>query len=314
MKNKKKNIKTILASTMALTLLLAGVGVMVGLENQPTEQEVVKHEGIKLKALQKTENADGSVTQTISYSVQPAGATDKSIYVEVMQNGQKVTSTDVVSVTTQSNADGNGTISVTVKQAFNKQYIVNVHSNYDNDVYSSFTIDYEKKLLSLTDGAIVHEPELTNSYVLSVDKFYTANYSLYTKDKTYTYKISNVNVDITSYSVGSDFPFKSGDASDLENIIKASALDGTAVTDTEIWNAISTTDGYTESEINDYHSWLYDNLDYGFDFNITYTITCNETGLSKSLSGCGILDLDRAYSGLVVGVNGITLETTGLTF
>lgn len=314
MKNKKKNIKTILASTMALTLLLAGVGVMTGLEKQATEEEIVKNETIKLKALKKTENADGSVTQTISYSVEPAGATDKSIYVEVMQNGQKVTSTDVVSVTTQANADGNGTISVTVKQAFNKQYVVNVHSNYDTDIYSSFTIDYEKKLLSLSDGVIHDEPTLTNSYVLSVDKFYTANYSLYTKDKKYTYTISNVNVDITTYSAGFDFPFKSNDASDYELIIKNSILDGTAVTDTEIWNAITTADGYSESEINDYHSWLYDNNDFVHDFNVTYTITCNETGLSKALTGCGCLDFSRAYSGLVVGVNGITLETSGLVF
>ena len=313
-KNKRKsNFKKILGSSLALLVLLGGAGVSAAVMNSVDEEvsENVANEGIKLKPVRKVENADGSVTQTITYEVQPSGATDKSVSVKIMdEDSNVITSTDIIEVSVSS---ANQEISVTIKQAFDKKLYVNVYSNYDNDIYATLAIDYEKKLLSMGDGVIINEPAIDNSYVFSVDKFFTPTYSKYTLDKTYTYSISEVEVTL-DYSVSDPdcFPFKDSSASVLNDLIEASILDGTALTDTELWNALDNA-GYTEEEINDWHSYLYES-NFSMYFDVNYRITCNETGLSTEFDGCGNLMLDRDYTGLVVGVNGLELETEGLVF
>lgn len=333
MKNTKKTTsKRISGFALAAVALFVGVGGYLVSRSLPADTPVtvdpglgngtIITNGMKIRYLSETTNTDGSVTKVYSYTVTPVNADIQS----ASAVAKYIDDTDPSAVLTASIDKTEQTISVTCLRAFSKQIVVYVDvTAMDNSTASgTITFDYVKKILGL-EATADHD---TNCYYvgngwsaaknglissLAIEEFIMPSYSVYTKDKDYTFSTSVMAVQYCDETVIEDY--KEYSISDATIALLQEALEvkmklGNAAyfTPTELWNIDSSNSWHSflmhvkdaDPELNYINFCFY--TDFYCDQNHSVKIAEQEYYICLSFAG--------DYSGLSVGVDSMTLEAT----
>lgn len=290
----------------------------------------IQENGVNLKLLATTTTPEGYVVKTFTFAVQPSNASDQTVKVEAKYKDD----TDCESVLTVSVDNESKTVSVVNKGAFEKQIIVTVTSNANAEAKATITVDYVKKLLGIKSS--VAKEELTGNYYyfggnyaennisdFSVSSMITPTYSVFTKDKTYTFAVKEV-------SVGGDEWICS--SSEYDNYISTSHLwnyfetllqqriqsGGALLTADEIWNIESKAGWHSYlAYLSENHLNASNDNYVSFVFNATYYCVEDPSIEVKFNDGSDtylFLSLDYDFSGKTVEVSGVTVETPNIEF
>ena len=312
-KEQKRTLKGAVVGIAAL-LLLAGVfyGGMA-LQKKFDKNDIVESSNsqggisteitaseMKIRALATKENEDGSVTKTFTYEVQPAGATNQ----EVTVSAKYVDGSDCSAVITASVDLTKKEISVTNKGAFNKVVNVVVTSVNNSKATATIKCDYVKKVIDVSCN------ETLDNFTSFVNEYITPSYSIFTKDKNYTFSISNANLTISSLGDTGDWStYKDAIETKIETAINSNK----AISNTDLWNIYDTYD---------YHNFLVNgNLDYCMDpNNITLTATVTAENFSKNITVDMSVDINASgdelfdFTSFEIPVTGVTTEVGNLEF
>lgn len=326
-----KNYKILLSTGLLSLLLLTGVTscstsskdevIKEEVNEENLDLKVVKADNVSIKRLNTTNNADGSVTTTLSYSVTPTYATNTGISVAVkFKDGTSCSSYLTASVNTTSKI-----ITIKCLKAFAKQILLTATASDGSGATATMTIDYEKKLTKLDVGAwesfgvsiyedfnnFAGDTEL-NGAVINKTNFYSPTYSLYSVDKSYTYKVEIVS---KSFDEGNSVQHSMTYLDDcfltaMDNAI----LNGTAFSVSDL---MQTAQHYDEET--DLVNWVKESQEIGnLGVSMDYTIktTCNEdtTKTTQIDVSFGISLDDINVDSYEVAVSGITLESSSLLF
>ena len=292
----------------------------------------IKEEGVSLKLLATTTTPEGYVVKTFTFAVQPSNASDQTVTV----NAKYKDGTDCVSVLRTAVDNEAKTISVINREAFEKQIIITVTANANAEAKATITVDYVKKLLEIKSS--VAKEESTGNYYyfggnyagnnisdFSIASMITPTYSVYTKDKTYTFAMKEVNVRedewLCSSTEYSDFISNSDHIwRALADVIQKKIQSGEALpTADEIWNIDS------EPGWHSYLAYMSKNHlnastdEYvSFVFEATYYCVEDpsiEVKFNEGRDGTYLfLSLDYDFSGKTVEVSGVTVETPNIEF
>ena len=285
------------------------------------ELKVVKADNVSIKRLNTTNNADGSVTTTLSYSVTPTYATNTGISVAVkFKDGTSCSSFLTASVNTTSKI-----ITIKCLKAFSKQILLTATASDGSGASATMTIDYEKKLTKLDTGAwdsfsvsiyedftnFAGDTELKGA-VINQTYFYSPTYSLCSVDKSYTYKVEIVS---KSFDEGNSVQHSMSHLDDcFLTAMDDAILNGTAFSVSNLMQRAQ----YYEEET-DLVNWVKESQQIGvlgvsMDYKIK--ITCNEdttkTTQTDVTFGISLDDID--VDSYEVAVSGINLESTSLLF
>ena len=338
----KKNKQKFIVLGFALSLLIGGgVGAAIThfVEQKPEVVEqggladpVISTKGMSLRLLNSVNNADGSVTKTYSYTMNPENADIASATAEVNyedhgagggNNRKRVYASSVPvpeSVMTATVDKEAKTVAITNKAAFHIRIIVTITLTATDGSTASGTItfDYVKKLLGMTGigqacGGQGFASSMNPLTSFAVDQMITPNYSIYTKDKAYTFAVKDVstycefNFDNSVYQTKLE-KYKT----QLETFFKQKISSGGSVTVDELWNV---------SSDNDYHAAL-KNLSaltpsatdnsISVGVNAIYYCVQNENIKLEMNSNDSTVYFGIKYdfSAYTVGLNSITLEAT----
>ena len=206
--SKNKVWQIVGVSVLCAVLVLGAVlGVVFGMNHSSEDLNVSKdmsemkpdnsfvselqcEQGITLMSGMATTSADGTTSKTITASFQPADTTNKTVDWSVAfknassswANGKSVS--DYVTVTPSS--DGALTATITCKKAFGEQIILTCSSRVIPEISATATIDYTKKIVSITpafnDGTsdLGYMPfgNLNKTYTVKGTVTYSSVYSL----------------------------------------------------------------------------------------------------------------------------------------
>jgi len=194
MKDKKRVL-------MVGTSCLIMVGTLFGMIgfNQNQIQHVssdiqVQGKGIGFKLLVERNFRNGTFEKTISYNFNPDTITDKTVTMEVYYADKKEDCSDVLTAILNQE---NQTIVITCLKDFNRQINLKLTSNMIPSLSATLIIDYEKKVKSLTLTDNICWGVGGNSDMESFKKgeFFDYEYTSFTKDKNYTFKIRDPHVE-----------------------------------------------------------------------------------------------------------------------
>lgn len=302
----------------------------------------IKEEGVSLKLLATTATPEGYVVKTFTFTVQPSNASDQTVTV----NAKYKDGTDCASVLTVSVDNEAKTISVTNKAAFSKQVIVTVTSNDNAEAKATITVDYVKKILAInpkadysSDGKSIvlqhgfsedYQENFTGNFIdnFAKETLIEASYSVYTKDKNYTFAVKDVSVtfdhviwfDENEGQAGGGYLYQCTELKEtLRNMIMGRITSGGSITAADIYNAGSSAE--------------YHNIVKGMDiknggdrgenyvtYNLSATYYCVENPAIEFQFGgtshpCKMeLSLTQDYSAFHLSVSGVTVETPNIEF
>lgn len=275
-KEQKRTLKGAVVGIAAL-LLLAGVfyGGMA-LQKKFDKNDIVESSNsqggisteitaseMKIRALATKENADGSVTKTFSFTIEPANATDQT----VTATAKYADGSNCDAVVTVAVDNTKKEISVTAKADFDK--VVNVVVTSTNNVNAKATIkcDYVKKVKAATYNNAEISLSLSGNEAINYTNYIDVTYSKYTKDKDYSLKFKSIDLGEASLSLEQEYDesvFTTQIKNDLKTYISGLFSNpGTALSDASVWNISSS---------NAWHSFLSYIADTR-DSTIDYTIT-----------------------------------------
>ena len=307
-KNKKNILLKVLTGVSATCLIVAGVSVYVSSNNSLSTNsntndnyddncEIIKKEGIEIKFLKEVTNDDGSVTKTFTYEVTPSNATNQDVNVSFKyETGEECS--DVISY--EKNVETKE-ISVTCHKDFNTKIILTLTAVSNPEAYVEMSIHYEKKLLYIY---INHEDLAYGDQFVKFDQtlLYKPVYSLFTKDKHYTYKIDIIDFTYDSGLGQWDYledKFSSEIISMVENETEWTA---------ETW--------WNLDNSNEWHSALleFSNPSYVYG-DLDFNVYCVETGQRLDDLTCTInIPLAMDYSGYEVIVDSLQTSDIELVF
>lgn len=305
-KESKRLLFKLLSGVTATSLIVAGVGIYINLEkdfsssnNEETSNDgFIKNEGIDIKLVNEIRNEDGTITRTFTYSIQPESATNQSVEVS-MEYDTGYPCDDVIEVNINENTK---TINVTCLKPFSTPISLKVISLSNPDAVSSITLHYEKKVTKISptkDEFVTYGEDFTT---FDQSLLYNVDYSIYTIDKDYSFKIELVDV---CYDDGFDaWPdLKNAFLNEVENMINNESL----------WTAD------TWWNLDDRLEWRESLLDFTEeDFasaEITYNVICIETGQKiNNISTAIGIPLGMDYSNHEIKVNTINLSSSTLIF
>lgn len=350
-KQQTKQYKTenkILTGVSILLLILLTGTITAGIctnwfQNNPFEQSQkdskddvetsIKENGVSLKLLSTSTTKEGYVVKTFTFGVEPANATDQTVTASAKYKDGGDCSA-VMSVAVNNEAK---TIALTCKAAFSKQIIVTVTSNANSSAKATITLDYVKKLLAINDKNSTISLAVGDGYVLqekdyaryvnnfSINEMITPSYSVFTKDKNYTFAVKDVTVGVDEIIYdGSDLDL-GWDSNILyqtyltpvANLLKTKIQNkGSVPTKEEIWNAVD--DNTWHSFLKGYEKNVKQNnyTEYVCSFAFTATYYCIEDPTKELAINNGYINFYPAYdwSGFSVNVDRITVETPTIEF
>lgn len=313
-------------SLVAFLLVGGSIGLLANkyfntINNGNISEIEIEENGISLKFLSTKENEDGSISKTFSYEVKPEYATDKTITCTL----KFVDNSDCSSYMKAQINNGEQTITLTNMKAFDQQIIVTLISNADKSKTASLTCDYEKKLLSIEDRDKNNKHYTigngwTNAYGetgindFKIENFIIPNYSVFTKDKNYTFSYSKFNLQFDELCGITN-------NNDLFNEITVELKDA-------LYNKVENQEGYLSKEevwnlidSNEWRSALKETSnnnpddDYYVSYEIIGTVVCNENPkITLELDTLFYCSLKYDYSEKVVGVDSIKLDTDNIIF
>lgn len=297
-------------------------------EKDSTKDDVetsIKENGVSLKLLSTSTTSEGYVVKTFTFGVEPANATDQTVTASAKYKDGSDCSA-VMSVAINNEAK---TIALTCKGAFSKQIIVTVTSKANSSAKATITLDYVKKLLSISKNKTeinigAGMSGITYDSNFALNSMITPSYSVFTKDKTYTYNVKDVSVGLDEWVYGSEYvqdQFMFTEFLDpLMDMLETRIKNKEAFpTKEEIWNITND---------NDLHSILKyyaedvkqgTQTDYFCSFIFTATYYCVEDPtieVKYDTSNQVYINFYPAYdwTGFNVGVDRITVETPNIEF
>ncbi len=208
----KKSTKNNLITGLVLLLSVGVVGGLAGLTkgfkdwnfdswlNNSTskgdEEISIKEQGINVQYLKNSTTTENYEVRTFSYAVKEEYAKDSSITASL----NYVDGTDCSNVMTMEIDEIKKEISLTCKEAFSKQIILNLVSKTNTKAKALIKVDYVKRLLDMKLGnstIFFGADEKTNNVEkLDVSSLISATYStVYSKDKDYSFDVA-----LNSYS------------------------------------------------------------------------------------------------------------------
>ncbi len=313
----KKSNKKVFSIIMSGLMLLTAVGTCTVLyRNYQNKQDsyinddlVIKNEGVALKFLNKTTNSYGEYDQTFTYSVTPENATNQAVTaVAKYTDGTSCDSVMSVSVNTSTK-----TIILSCKGAFSKKINVVVTSSANSSATGTVVLDYVKKLTSIAAnnvniqlGGTTAATGFTKVSKITWTDFYTPNYSIYTKDKTYNFTavlFENGGEALqTSDVIGTNI--NTGLVVKFETLLKTAFTNQSEITDDMIWNLDSS---------NAYHSALLESTSDSYvSWDYTVKVTCGDK--EQIVEGAIAIGLGRDWGSREVGVDSVNLETNAIEF
>lgn len=290
----------------------------------------IKEDGVSLKLLATSTTSEGYVVKTFGFTITPSNASDQTVNAEAKyKDGSDAA--DVIAVSVDNEAK---TISLTNKGAFSQQIVVTVTSNDNAQAKATITVDYVKKLLGIHSSV---EKEGDGNYYFfggnytgnnlsdfSISSMITPEYSVYTKDKNYTFAVKDVSVleDEWLCSSAEYFDIINSDhigraiAKLLEEKIKTG---GALPTAEEIWNIDSEPGWHSYlSYISENH--LNEESDEHLSFVLKATYYCVEDPSIELKFSDDFYDtylflsFDYDYSDKTVEVSGINTEVSNIEF
>jgi len=161
-------------------------------------EESVAENGIRIRLLESRPETAG-VVKTFSYTVLPENATNQSIITEVTYSDGTPVGYVTLEVTVNETSK---TISIKCKEAFDKIINVKLTSVDNPSATATITLNYVKKInnmivkesfVNALGGLGSADPDEyhVNQKINYLD-YFVPNYSLYTKDKNYTFKLDNL--------------------------------------------------------------------------------------------------------------------------
>lgn len=195
--------KLLITSIIACTLGTVGIG--AGLYNyvqkqidSPIVSTVDNSNGIRIKQSTSGKNSSGYDYITFSYSISPTNATKSiSAFLKYIDG---TNCSDVINSSVDFNAK---TITLTCKQAFNKQIKLVVSIVDQPDIYAEALIDYERKAIGASyegygDYSFVSNG--LNNKSFNLYEYININYGdVFTIDKTYNVDSSTVVIESCTY-------------------------------------------------------------------------------------------------------------------
>lgn len=294
----------------------------------------IKEDGVSLKLLATTTTSEGYVVKTFGFTITPSNASDQTVNAEAKYNDGS-DAADVIAVSVDNDAK---TISLTNKGAFSQQIVVTVTSNANAAAKATITVDYVKKLLEIRETFAAGDfgynfggsnQDNYNISDFSISSMITPEYSVYTKDKNYTFAVKGVSVfcdyENGNWMVSSGLEFfntiKDPEAilRKIEKMIEERMLSGGALpTAEEIWNIDSDSGWHSYlSYVSENHLSINTDDYISFDFDATYYCVEDpsiELNFRKEGDANIGLSLDYDYSDKTVEVSGITVEVPSIEF
>ncbi len=265
---RKKTYKALIAVSFVSLLLCVGTYEVLKYPQKFKETDSLIdseiqniEKGITLKLLNTVNNSDGSVDKTFKYSIQPFNATNQQVKV----SAKYFDNSDCSEVLTASIDIESKTITLKCKADFNKKIYVTITSLADEAKSAQIVIDYVKKLKSISyrsddqevnkiwgcgygfDSSVMSRAQYKNSFAF--EEIVQANYSKFTKDKSYTFKVKDVSIEEEQFYFENSQTFEDEVKQNFERALKAKILNmsDSYFTADEIWNFSSN---------NEYHSSL----------------------------------------------------------
>ncbi len=326
---RKKTYKALVAVSFVSLLLCVGTyEVLRKVEDTDSliDSEIQNIEkGITLKLLNTVNNPDGSVDKTFKYSIQPFNATNQQVKV----SAKYFDNSDCSDVLKASIAIESKTITLKCKADFSKKIYVTITSLADESKSAQIVIDYVKKLKSISyrsddqeinkiwacgygfDSSITGKAQYKNSFTF--EEIVQANYSKFTKDKSYTFKVKDVSIEEEQFYFEDPQTFEDEVKQNFEKALKTKItnMSDSYFTADEIWNF---------SNNNDYHSSLkVIDLDgigtYIVNVKATYYCVEDPTKEFKIDKRWEFSFMDQnAYADKIVNVDLIKPEVTNIEF
>lgn len=185
----KKNYSKSLFCFILCIGVLIGFGRVINDSEKPSSSsthEIISR-GIEARMLSSTTNSYGEKDQVFAYSFTPANATNQEIEVSL----KYADNTDCTSVMNYTLDSENKKITLSCKAAFAKKINVVLKSKANTNATATIILDYVKKTKSL----VLKESSFSfgklskgDSLSLSPLSFVSPTYSIFTKDKNYTFK------------------------------------------------------------------------------------------------------------------------------
>lgn len=262
---RKKTYKALVAVSFVSLLLCVGTyEVLRKVEDTDSliDSEIQNIEkGITLKLLNTVNNPDGSVDKTFKYSIQPFNATNQQVKV----SAKYFDNSDCSDVLTASIAIESKTVTLKCKADFSKKIYVTITSLADESKSAQIVIDYVKKLKSISyrsddqeinkiwacgygfDSSMTSRAQYKNSFTF--EEIVQANYSKFTKDKIYTFKVKDVSIEGEQFNFEDPDTFEDEVKQNFEKALKTKItnMSDSYFTADEMWNF---------SSDNEYHSSL----------------------------------------------------------
>lgn len=310
----QKKFKVLLSTVLSTSLVVGGVvGVLLNNNNNNVIEEVEDNGGIKVdnimcrgvsvKKLSTSTNSQGQAVQTFNYSVTPANASNQAVTATVKYKD----GTDCSAVMAVTTDTATKTISLTCKGEFAKQITLTVTSAANASAKATATIDYEKKIKSVTSSVESITID-ANSTATNDSNFYTVNYSQFSKDKTYNFEktlnVYDVDEDLDSFSA------YSGVKAGLLALANKAFNQGYVVTANDIWNLSSSNEFHSKLVAN---SWGEGELALRMQLDVKCTTTNHEYIKTKEIAVYFNYS-SFTYTGKTVGVDSIALDQSGFVF
>lgn len=168
------------------------------------DSTLIKSSGIDMKLLKTEDNSNGEKSQTFSYTISPANATNQDVIVSLTY----IDGTNCDEVMGYSIDQDNKQITLNCKKAFAKQIKCVITSAANSKATSTVMLDYVKKLTSVSLCSDNPSEINIGTYDSDIDDydntcgnhFYTYGYlydefeySVYTKDYTYDLKVVDMH-------------------------------------------------------------------------------------------------------------------------
>lgn len=304
---------------------------------KPETDTSIKDNGISVKLVNTLTNPDGSITKSFSFSVEPVGADDQSVTASAsFLDGTNCNAHIGILVDNTSKMISATTKSVGGRYGWDKPIIITVVSNDNNEAYATVKLEYVKKIESMNlsdqgNGYFKIGPGMNPSndnyghFItgFGFDQILNVDYSVYTVDKTYSFKSKDVSVSYREDNFPSEVSSEEYQAFDrasaaLCELLALRIQNGEDYfTADEIWSL---------DETNEWHSFLKNHSTYdestgeegwmSFDYAATYYCTEDITKELKVTEGIITMSFDFGFDSekYSVGVSSVELESAVIEF
>ena len=326
-----KNRKQILCISLFCISIIGGLSLTHRSANPSSNDAIsVQEDGITLRMISETNTPEGWTEKRFSYKVVPCNATNQRVIASLkFEDGKDCSEVMTIRVDEEKKE-----IILICKKAFDKKIMGVISSEENPSVKAKITIDYVKKLLD------IHAKTYSSSYFyfggdcplnnlsdFSVKSFVEPTYSIYTKDKNYTFAVKDVSVffdewngpmdgtDYYDFCLNSDHIMEAVSELLEERILSGGKL----ITADELWNIDSEPGWHSYlAWVSENHYEAENNCYFRFSFRATYYCIENPS-VEFSFNGTEndsyiYMSHNFDYSNKTIEVSAIHLDSATIEF